>query len=68
MPYGTPGAYWLLISDRVELRRTAYDLDAGADVLRKTSYPDIESFVANDLMKPRPEADMVQLFEGSAIK
>src|SRR6266705_1113582 len=28
MPFGEPGAYWLLLGANVELRRTTYDVDA----------------------------------------
>lgn len=68
MPYGAPGAFWLLIGDRVDLRYTEYDLESAADRLRRTSYPDIESFIQNDMMKPKPEAEMIKLFERYAIK
>jgi len=34
MPYGEPGAYWLLLGPGVELRHTRYDLEAGAARIR----------------------------------
>lgn len=68
MPYGEPGAFWLLIGDRVDLRYTEYDLQAAADRLRKTSYPDVESFILNDMMEPKPESEMMKRFERYAIK
>jgi predicted phosphodiesterase len=35
MPYeAAPGAYWALIGEEIELRRTAYDLDAAASAIR----------------------------------
>jgi putative phosphoesterase len=40
MPYqGEPGAYWALLSDVVELRRTEYDLDDAAVLINATGYP-----------------------------
>jgi putative phosphoesterase len=39
-PYeAAPGAYWALVGDRVELRRTEYDLAAAAEATRRTSHP-----------------------------
>ena len=67
MPYGEPGAYWLLVTDRVELQHTPYDLAAASARLRTSSYPDIESFITNDLMNPKPESEMMTLFERHAI-
>lgn len=31
MPFGEPGAYWLLLGPGIELRRTAYDLNLAAE-------------------------------------
>ena len=67
MPYGEPGAYWLLITDRIELQRTPYDLAAAAAHLRATSYPDVDRFIADDLVKPKSESEMITLFERYAI-
>jgi predicted phosphodiesterase len=51
-PFGDPGAYWLLIGPDVELRRTAYDLEAAARRIRATSYPAAEEFAANNVLQP----------------
>ena len=60
-PYGTPGAYWLLLGPDVQLRRTPYDLDAAAGRVRATSYPQAHEF-AREIVEPRPEAEMLELF------
>ena len=40
MPYeAQPGAYWALLGPDVELRRTAYDLEAAAAAIRATGFP-----------------------------
>ena len=52
MPYGVPGAYWLLLGPGVNLRKTNYDLDAAADLVRKTEYPLAQDFAANNILKP----------------
>ena len=69
MPFERPGAYWLLIDagrseDRrlrnpIELRRTAYNLDAAADAVRGTPFPDAEQFASVYILQP---PDMLQMF------
>jgi diadenosine tetraphosphatase ApaH/serine/threonine PP2A family protein phosphatase len=40
MPYeGEQGAYWALVGDDVELRRTPYDIEAAADAIRAAGSP-----------------------------
>ena len=36
MPYGAPGAHWLLLGPTVDLRKTNYDLESAAELVRKT--------------------------------
>jgi predicted phosphodiesterase len=41
MPYeDEPGAYWLLLGPDVELRRTAYDVEATLAAIEASAYPD----------------------------
>ena len=61
-PYGAPGAYWLLLGPGVELRRTPYDLVRAAEHVRATAYPQAEEF-AREILEPRPESEMIELFE-----
>ena len=46
MPFGPPGADWLLLGPGVELRHTGYDLQAAADRIGQTSYPQAADFAA----------------------
>jgi diadenosine tetraphosphatase ApaH/serine/threonine PP2A family protein phosphatase len=63
MPYEEePGAYWALLGPGVELRRTAYDLDAAAARFRAGSFPDVDPFVA-DLLHPAGPDEASELFE-----
>ena len=39
MPFGNPGAYWLLLGPGVELQRTSYDLEAAAAQIRSNQLP-----------------------------
>lgn len=68
MPYGEPGAYWLLLGPDIQLRCTRYDLTAAAERVRQTSYPDAKRFAAHDLLRPRSEKEMLQLFSNIRLK
>ena len=62
MPFGEPGAYWLLLGPGVELRHTSYDLEAAADRIRATEYPQAQEFAARNVLNPPPEADILQAY------
>jgi predicted phosphodiesterase len=68
MPFGEPGAYWLLLGPEVELRRTAYDLNRAASRIRTTKYPQAEEFAARNVLQPPSEAKMLELFAGAELK
>lgn len=59
LPYeGAPGhAYWALLGPGVELRRTAYDVDAAVAAMRTTDDPGVETIV--ELMLTPPTRDEV---------
>jgi putative phosphoesterase len=62
MPFGDPGAYWLLLADGLDLRRTDYDLEAAVDRIRRTAYPQAESFATENVRRPPSEAELLQVF------
>jgi len=62
MPFGSPGAYWLLLGPGVELRRTAYDLARAADRIRATTYPAAEEFAARSVLQPPSEEQMLTAY------
>ena len=68
MPYGDPGAYWLLLGPGVELRRTSYDLERAAERVRATTYPQASEFANNDLLHPRSEREMIELLGTVELK
>ena len=68
MPFGNPGAYWLLLGPDVELRKTTYDLEAAAERIRQTNYPQAEEFATRNVLRPPSEADMLALFSKSELK
>lgn len=68
MPFGEPGAYWLLLGPRVEPRHTLYDLDRAADRIRETSYPDAARFAARHVLNPPSEQEMLDLFSRVGLR
>jgi putative phosphoesterase len=59
MPYGEPGAHWLLLGPGVHLQHTPYDLAAAAERIRGTSYPQAREFAAQDVLHPRSEREVL---------
>jgi diadenosine tetraphosphatase ApaH/serine/threonine PP2A family protein phosphatase len=49
---GRPGAYWALLGPGVELRRTQYDVEGAAELIRASGFPEpewlVERLTAND--------------------
>lgn len=68
MPFGEPGAYWLLLGPEVQLRRTKYDLGKAAERIRATSYPQAEEFAAHNVLQPPSERQMLEVFNRAALK
>lgn len=51
MPFGAPGAHWLLLEDgKIEFRQTAYDREAAAKLIRATDYPAAEEFATGNVL------------------
>lgn len=67
MPFQAPGAYWLLIDEEIELRRTDYDLAAAAERVRRTGYPDAESFASRNILNPPSEESMIAAFANAEL-
>lgn len=68
MPFGAPGAFWTLLGEDIELRRTEYDREAAAGQLRESDYPGTADFVDNYLLNPPSEAKMLDLFGKAELK
>jgi predicted phosphodiesterase len=66
MPYGEPGAHWALLGPGVELRRTAYDAERAAALIRATGWPRADSFAAENVLTVPSAAEAVELFERMA--
>jgi len=62
MPFGEPGADWLLLGPDVQLRHTAYDLTKAAERIRGTHYPQAQEFAARNVLQPPSETEMLAVF------
>src|SRR5881398_1325254 len=62
MPFGEPGAYWLLLGPDVQLRRTLYDSTQAAERIRGTEYPQAEDFAVQSVLTPPSEEKMLEAF------
>ena len=68
MPFGQPGAEWVLLDTDVEFRRTLYNLAAACERIRNTQYPGADEFAAKNVMTTPTESEMLQVFERAAIR
>jgi predicted phosphodiesterase len=62
MPFGEPGAYWVLLGPDVRLRRTLYDFTQAAERIRATEYPQAEDFAVQSELTPPSEEKMLEAF------
>jgi len=62
MPFGEPGAYWLLLGPDVQFRHTPYDLAQAAERIRGTKYPQAQEFAARNVLHPPSEEEMLKAF------
>jgi predicted phosphodiesterase len=60
MSFGGPGACWVLLGPGVELKRTAYNLAQAAERIRATSYPQAQSFAAQNVLNSPSEAERLE--------
>jgi putative phosphoesterase len=67
MPFGEPGAHWLLLGPDLRLRRTDYDRAAAAARIRATSYPAAEEFATRNVLQAPTERDMLRLFAAADL-
>lgn len=60
MPFGEPGAYWLLLGPGIEFRHTRYDLAKAAERIRDTDYPQAGDFAAHNVLQPSSEEEALE--------
>lgn len=62
MPFGKPGAYWLLLDSEVAFRYVSYDFDAAVDRIKNTKYPHRHQFAEQNVKNPPSEETMLKIF------
>jgi hypothetical protein len=62
MPFGEPGADWLLLDGSIQLQHTDYDLVKAAERISKTDYPQAQEFAENYVLQPPKEEQMLEIF------
>lgn len=62
MPFGKPGAHWVLLGPDVQFRHTLYDLEQAAMQIRDIAYPQAQQFAADNVLHPPSEAQMLERF------
>jgi putative phosphoesterase len=68
MPFGNPGAYWLMLGPGIELRHTPYDLGLAAERIRRTSYPLADEFAAHHVLRPAAEDEILRAYAAAELK
>jgi putative phosphoesterase len=64
-PYeGRPGAYWAILDEGVELRRTDYDRERAADLIRRSGHPRAEEIAAENILQSPTRAEALAVFGG----
>jgi putative phosphoesterase len=64
-PYeGRPGAYWAILDDGVELRRTDYDRERAADLIRRSGHPRAEEIAAENILVAPSRGEALEVFGG----
>ena len=62
MPFGAPGADWLLLGPDIEPRHTTYDLGRAAARIRASRYPQADDFATRYVLSPPSEEAMLANF------
>ena len=67
MPFGEPGADWLVLGPDVQLRHTVYDLTAASERIRKTPYPWPGDFAQQYVVGPPSEQEILEAYAHASI-
>jgi diadenosine tetraphosphatase ApaH/serine/threonine PP2A family protein phosphatase len=64
-PYeGKPGAFWAILDEGVELRRTDYDRERAAELIRRSGHPRAEEIAAENILESPTRAEALEVFGG----
>jgi diadenosine tetraphosphatase ApaH/serine/threonine PP2A family protein phosphatase len=68
LPYeGRPGAYWAILGPDVAFKRTEYDVESAADLIRGSGYPNVEEFIAEYIVGSHDREEAMEFFEKLAL-
>ncbi|MGH3028334.1 MAG: metallophosphoesterase family protein [Gaiellaceae bacterium] len=59
-----PGAYWAIVGDEVELRRTAYDFEAAAAATRASGHPRAYELAEENVLRVPSREEAIAAFGG----
>jgi uncharacterized protein YcaQ len=59
-------AFWAMVSNDVEFRRTAFDIERAASEILASGWPEAEAFVAENIRTPQSRAEATAWFESRA--
>lgn len=68
MPFGAPGADWLLLGPNIQLRHTLYDFAKAAERIRDTKYPQAQDFATRNVLQPPSEGEMLEAFARAELR
>jgi len=68
MPFGRPGANWLLLGPDVRFQHTVYNLQSAAERIRRTNYPQAQEFAERNVLRSPSEEQMLKAFAGTELK
>lgn len=70
MPYAdAPGAYWLLLEpEGTEFRKTMYDVEAAAQDVQESGYPQAQDFAEENILRVPTAAEATEVFEQMATR
>jgi putative phosphoesterase len=64
LPYeDEPGAYWAIVGDDVELRRTTYDFSRAADEIAASGMPDAAEYARENVVRVPSAREAAEYFE-----
>jgi putative phosphoesterase len=64
-PYeGRPGAYWAILDEGIERRRSDYDRERAADLIRRSGHPRAEEIAAENILQSPTRAEALEVFGG----
>lgn len=68
MPFGTPGADWMVLGPGIDFRHTDYDRRRAAARVCESGYPTAEEFASKYILQPPSQADMLKVYERAELR